>query len=165
MSIQPRANGVSRPAAKVPLPQVPLPPQQVINQVVKAARISIAQGREEMKLTLKPEELGWLKVKIAVDGQKVTARITVEREGVREILESNVKQLWQALQNQNLRISQIAIELHNDGSRQARESRDEGSRRSQGDARRETVNLEAETEMIPLIESEVGGHGIIDLRV
>jgi flagellar hook-length control protein FliK len=105
-----------------------LPTERVINQVVRAASISVNQGREEIKLLLKPESLGWLKVKVSVEGQSVTARITVENEGVRDLLNANIKDLQQALNNQNLKVNQVVIELNSDAERQTRESADDGSK-------------------------------------
>jgi flagellar hook-length control protein FliK len=125
----PAARAAESPArpAETEAPRLPLPPERVVNQVIRAARLSIGEGREEIKLLLKPESLGWIKMKVTVEGQNVTARITVEHEGVRDLLEGNVRQLQQALNNQNLKVGQIIIELSGDAERQARESADNGS--------------------------------------
>ena len=86
-------------------------PSQVISQLIRAAKISMQNGREEMKILLKPEQLGWLKVKITVEGGRVTAHFGAENEFVRGVLEGNISQLQQALQNNNLRVNQIQIDV------------------------------------------------------
>jgi flagellar hook-length control protein FliK len=75
-------------------------------------------GKEEMKILLKPEQLGWLKVKISVEGQRVVAHFSAENEFVRSLLESNMNQLQQALQNQNLKVTQISIDVADQNSGQ-----------------------------------------------
>lgn len=86
-------------------------PSQVISQLIRAAKISMQNGREEMKILLKPEQLGWLKVKITVEGNRVTAHFGAENEYVRGLLEGNISQLQQALQNNNMKINQIQIDV------------------------------------------------------
>jgi flagellar hook-length control protein FliK len=119
-------------AAKAAAPQ-PMPQenaQKIIQQVVRAARFGVREGRDEAKLLLRPESLGWLKIRIAVEGQRVSARISVENEGVKQLLENNINSLQQALQNQNLRVSQIVVEVMGEAERQNKESHG-GSRQEQ----------------------------------
>jgi flagellar hook-length control protein FliK len=84
---------------------------EIIKQIVRSAKMNLQNGKQEMKLMLKPEHLGWLKVKMNVDGQKVTAVITAESEQVKGVLEKNIVQLQTSLQNSNLRVNQIVVEV------------------------------------------------------
>jgi flagellar hook-length control protein FliK len=154
-------------AAKAPPTQQAVPAARVMQSVIRAARIVVGHGREEIKMLLKPDSLGWLKVKISVEDQKITARFTVEHEGVRELLESNVRQLQQSLQNSNLKVSQVVIELQGGGEadKQAQESADgkhQGSQQA-GSAAPEEVS---ETEHIQLEpEEEPEKLCLVDVRV
>ena len=142
----------------------PAQADKLLRQVVKATKITISRGREEMRMLLKPERLGWLKVRIAVEGQKVTARLVVENQGVRDLLESNVRNLHQALQSQNLKVSQIVVDLQGDGGSQLRES--DGGSGSKADSDRspatEDTAPDAETGWP---DAEETGDSLVDLRV
>ena len=146
--------------------QQPVPAERVIRQVVQAARISVTQGREEIKLVLKPDSLGTLRIKITVQGQQVTAHITAENEGVRDALETNVRQLQQALENQNLRVNQIVVSLQGDG--QAQQQADQSGRQGHGGVQQENRLAEEETELVAS-DAEQGGEtksvSQVDLRV
>ena len=146
--------------------QQPVPAERVIRQVVQAARISISQGREEIKLVLKPDSLGTLRVKITVEGERVTAHITAENENVRSALESNVRQLQQALESQNLRVNQIVVSLQGDG--QAQQQADQSGQQGHGGVQQGNQLAEEETELVAS-DAEQGGEtervSQVDLRV
>lgn len=111
----------------------PAPPAQVLSQIIRAAKVSLQAGKEEMKMLLKPEDLGWLKVKINIEGQKVTAHFSAENEFVRGLLENNISHLQQALQGQNLKVSQIVIDVNTQMQQDAGAAKDQqhGSRQKQ----------------------------------
>lgn len=87
-------------------------PAKIISQIVKAAKVTVNSGTQEMKLLLKPEELGWLKVKITMAEGKMTAHFGVENEAVKGLLENNLSQLQQALNGQNLKVNDINISVN-----------------------------------------------------
>ncbi|HUX06974.1 MAG TPA: flagellar hook-length control protein FliK [Acidobacteriota bacterium] len=157
------AESAARTAEAAPARQ-PMPAERVINQVIRAARISVDQGRGEIKMLLKPESLGWLKIKISVADQNVTARITVEHEGVRELLEGNIKQLQQALSQQNLKVTQIVVELNSDAEKQAPQS-GPGDGRAKG-SKISIAGEGAEAELaLAQPAEEALKRGTVDLRV
>lgn len=84
---------------------------EIIKQIVRSARLAAQNGKQEMKLLLKPEHLGWLKVRMSVEGQKVTAHITTESEDVKNMVEKNIGQLQNSFQSGNLRVNQIVVEV------------------------------------------------------
>jgi len=159
-----RAAQAARPAQA----QLPLPAERVMNQVVRAARISISNGREEIKLLLKPDSLGWLKIKISIEGHSVTARITVEHEGVRDLIESNVRQLQQALQNQNLRVNQIVVQLQADSDPDHHAQQPGGGGNGAGGSNEALTDLEdgVEQEETPdPCGGDIGEGSQVDVRV
>lgn len=152
-----------RPERPAPLQQQIQQPQRVLNQVVRAAQFGLKEGRDEVKLLLKPQNLGWVKVKIAVEGQKVMARILVEREGVRDLLEHNLHSLNQALQNQNLKVSNIVIELLGENEQQAKES-NEGKKQNQNQPKEEEITLPDEaSESAPAPAEGMAEVALVDL--
>jgi len=71
---------------------------QVIGQVVRQARMMAAQGRTEVRVRLRPPELGAVRVELTSDqNNMVEARITAERDEVRQLIERNLPQLRQSL--------------------------------------------------------------------
>ncbi len=142
----------------------PAQAEKVLRQVVKATKITISRGREEVRMLLKPERLGWLRVRIAVEGQKVTARIVVENEGMRDLLESNVRNLHQALQNQNLKVSQIVVDLQGDGGSQLRESGGGNGSEADPDRSSATEDTAPDAEAGWPDADETGDY-LVDLRV
>jgi len=85
---------------------------EIVKQIVRSARLMTkGDGTQELKLILKPESLGWLKMNVSMQGQKMTALITAENDSVRTMLEQNIHQLQTSLQNQNIRVHQIVIQV------------------------------------------------------
>ncbi|HYH02620.1 MAG TPA: flagellar hook-length control protein FliK [Bacillota bacterium] len=83
--------------------------QEVFSQLVEQAKLMVNQGQSEMELSLKPEHLGKLKLKIAVDQQVVTAQFTVESEQVKQIIETNLVQLRKLLQDTGAQVENLTI--------------------------------------------------------
>lgn len=84
---------------------------EIIQKLVRSAKMNLQNGKQEINMLLKPEELGWLKVKMNIQGQKVTAVITAENEEVKQMLERNIGQLQTSLQSNHLRINQVVVEV------------------------------------------------------
>jgi flagellar hook-length control protein FliK len=62
-----------------------------------------------MELSLKPDHLGKLKMKIAVEHQVVTAQFTVESEQVKHIIETNLVQLRKSLQEAGVQVENLTV--------------------------------------------------------
>lgn len=120
-------------------------PSQIINQVVKAAKVSVNSGTQEMKLLLKPEELGWLKVKITMADGKMTAHFGVENEAVKSLLEGNLNQLQQALNGQNLKVAQITIDVNVQSNPESGLHKGDNGK---GNSRRNFMNSDADDEAL-----------------
>ena len=141
-------------------------PSQIINQVIKAAKISIKGGKEEIKLLLKPQDLGWLKVKISVEGQRVTAHIGAENEHVRSLIENNLTQLQQALQSQNMKVSQIHVDVNTQQGNNLANAKEnsQGQNKSNTNQSLEYDKELADEIMMPL-ETAVMELSAVDVRV
>jgi flagellar hook-length control protein FliK len=128
--------------AKAPLPTTP---SKLIDQVVKFAKLSMVNGKEEIKMILKPGDLGWMKVRLAVNGNKVTAQITVENEQVKTMLESNLSQLQNTLQSQNLKINNVVITVNDlqNQDQNANHNGDKANNKGKNQQREEEAAAEA----------------------
>lgn len=107
----------------------PVEVKEVIDQIVKKAELLIKQNASEIKINLKPEFLGKMTIKIAVEEGIVTARFLTENLQVKHLLESNLNTLRQSLESQGIRVekTEVNVQLNNggmfDGSENGRESR------------------------------------------
>lgn len=83
----------------------------VLDQVVKKVEIDLKSGQTEMRMQLKPENLGEVQMKVVVEDGKLNAHFLTSTTTAKEALEANVQQLKQSLQEQGVRVEKIAVLL------------------------------------------------------
>lgn len=84
-------------------------PHDVINQIVEHARLIKSPEASEMVIKLKPEHLGELTLKVAVDQGVVSATFHTNNNEVRGIIESSVQQLRQDMNQQGLKVEYVGV--------------------------------------------------------
>lgn len=93
----------------------PTPPQSlpddnnVVAQIVDHARIVKGSEMSEMVIKLKPEHLGELTLKIAVDNGVVSASFHTNNSEVRGIIEASVQQLRHEMTQQGLKVEYVGV--------------------------------------------------------
>jgi hypothetical protein len=87
---------------------------QTLNQIVHKAVLSIKDKLNEVKIDLKPEFLGHIRMQIITENQQVAVKIAAELPFVRSMLESNLSQLKADLQAQGLEIDELEVSVAND---------------------------------------------------
>jgi flagellar hook-length control protein FliK len=70
-------------------------------------------GLSEAKITLIPEHLGQLQVKIAMQNGQLTAQLMAETTVARDLLENQLPQLRAALQSQGIQVEKLEVTYHN----------------------------------------------------
>ncbi len=80
-------------------------------QIVENAKLMLAGSHSEMEINLKPEHLGKLQLKIAVENQVVTARFVAESQQVKGIIETNLNQLRDHLRESGLQIENVTVSV------------------------------------------------------
>ncbi len=80
-------------------------PAQLARQVMH----SHAQNISELRLQLKPEELGSIDLKLRVDGDRVHVAMVTGQSGVRELLEAQLPQLRQMLEQGGLQLGDVDV--------------------------------------------------------
>jgi len=71
--------------------------EEVNSQIVKQAGIVVkANGSGEIKLVMRPEQLGKVRIQLSLNDNHIAGRIIVENNIVREIFESNLENLYKA---------------------------------------------------------------------
>lgn len=121
---------------------IPIQPEEIIDQVIQKIDFKVAENHSEIKMQLKPENLGQLSLKIEIERGIVTAKFMVESQQVKEIVESNFNQLQNTLEKQGLQVQQMSVSVGQENAEQQRQAlqqqankvRKVGKLNSEGDA-------------------------------
>jgi flagellar hook-length control protein FliK len=90
----------------------------VMNQVTDKLQSAVKNGVNEIRLLLKPESLGEMRVKLTVDGDVVMGKIYVESQQVKHILESNMQTLKDSFAQHNLQVGTFEVNVGGDSWKQ-----------------------------------------------
>jgi flagellar hook-length control protein FliK len=109
-------NTVSKESAvfKSDIPQVNK--ENIIEQVAEKIKILVNdgnEGKQEVRIKLKPEILGELVLKVEVEKGVVIARAVVDNFRTKELLEMNINQLQEGLKEQGLDIKTFSVYVGN----------------------------------------------------
>jgi len=86
----------------------------VFDQIVQRAAVHVKNDQGEMRIDLKPEFLGHVRLQIVTENQQVTVRILTELPMARDMIESNIQQLKSDLQQQGLRVERVEVAVADD---------------------------------------------------
>ena len=105
----------------------PVEVKEVIDQIVKKAELVLKQNVSEIRINLKPEFLGKMTIRIAVEQGLVTARFITENLQVKHLLESNLNTLRQSLESQGIKVerTEVNVQLNNGGMFDGSETKQE----------------------------------------
>jgi hypothetical protein len=87
---------------------------QTLNQIVQKAVLSIHNGQHEVRIDLKPDFLGHIRMQIVSEGQQVAIKIVAEFPFVKDMLENNLHQLKAELQTRGLNIDELEVSVAHD---------------------------------------------------
>jgi flagellar hook-length control protein FliK len=93
--------------------------ESVMTQVTEKLNAAVKNGITEMRIMLRPESLGEMHLKIRLEGDVVMAKIYVENQQVKHIVESNLVMLKDALAQHNLQAGTFSVDVNsgNNGMR------------------------------------------------
>lgn len=102
--------------AKAALNQQPsaIDPRNVIDQVLQKVELLIRDGKSEINMQLSPENLGKLSIKVSVEQGTVTAKVYAETLQVKEIIETNLNVLKDALSEKGISVSSLEVQVGQD---------------------------------------------------
>ncbi|MBF0201412.1 MAG: flagellar hook-length control protein FliK [Desulfamplus sp.] len=114
-------------------------PSYVTNQVGKSIVRAFNRGESEIRLQLKPVELGRLFMTIDTHGDTMKVSIVTENQAARELLSAHANDLKAALASNGINIEKFTVEMGNDFSQSMANSKEQfngsdssGSRRGRG---------------------------------
>jgi flagellar hook-length control protein FliK len=87
-----------------------------MNQVMTHMRANAGEQFAELKITLRPESLGDVTLRVVTQNGIVSAQFVAESQRVKEVLESNFNQLRDVLQQQGIRVSELSVSVGQDES-------------------------------------------------
>ncbi|WP_371371257.1 flagellar hook-length control protein FliK [Sporomusa aerivorans] len=82
---------------------------QIADQIIEQTKVITKQQNTEMVIRLKPEHLGELTLKVAVENGVVSASFHSNNAEVRNIIESSLPQLKQELSNTGLKVDNVSV--------------------------------------------------------
>lgn len=83
----------------------------VVAQMIEKIKVDVKPNISEVRISLRPEALGEISLKIATENGIVTAQFVAENEKVKQIIESNFNQLKQALNEQGIVVSELSVSV------------------------------------------------------
>ncbi|MBL0701012.1 MAG: flagellar hook-length control protein FliK, partial [Desulfosarcina sp.] len=90
---------------------------EVVSQIIDKAALTLRKGQNEMRISLKPDSLGRLNLKIVTDNHHVMVKIMADNPYVKELIEHNLHHLKAELGSQGLQIDKFDVFVADDSYR------------------------------------------------
>jgi hypothetical protein len=92
----------------------PVNTADVMNQIVSSVRAQAGENFTELRIILRPENLGDVTLRVMTQNGIVTAQFVAENQRVKEALESNFNLLRNALEEQGIELSELTVSVRQD---------------------------------------------------
>lgn len=99
-----------------------------VNELVSRAKVLAEKGGGEVKVILKPEGLGEVNVKVALEDGKLNVEMLTESQHAKKLIEKGLVDLKSSLHSQNLDVQNIKVDLSNDLAESFREQQRDAER-------------------------------------
>jgi flagellar hook-length control protein FliK len=93
--------------------------EQILRQVSNGLAEAAKEGAREITLLLRPESLGKVQITISMENDIVAAKLTVESQQVKQIIESNFDALRNALADHDLSAGSLDVNVSTGGDKEA----------------------------------------------
>lgn len=90
--------------------------KDIINQIEGKIKVDIKGAVSEIKMLLKPENLGEVTLKVLTENGIVTAKFLADNQKVKEIIEANLNVLKESLSQQGIDVSELSVSVGQDDS-------------------------------------------------
>jgi len=110
--------------------------QEIVDQLAdRVATLRSTGGRAELRMALRPPELGRLTISLVMEGNTLHARLDVQNEAARQSLQSMLPDIRNAMQQSGLDLGQLSVDIRREGQQNALSSPESGTGERQGHAR------------------------------
>ncbi len=89
--------------------------QDMLTTIVERAKLTIADGKTDMIMSLRPENLGNVRMKMTVEGDSLIAKIFVDSSEVKDIFTKNLDTIISSLKELNVNIEGFDVSLSQNG--------------------------------------------------
>ncbi len=117
--LEARLNAAPRPGQPVATER-PAPAPELVSQVAQQVERAIVgglrRGEEQLKLRLKPPELGELRLELALRGENLKVVMVAETAAARDSLQAALPELRGSLADQGLRLEQFSVFVRHEGA-------------------------------------------------
>jgi flagellar hook-length control protein FliK len=124
-------------ASTIPLRENRVSQTEIVEQIMEKSVADIKSGRSEIRIDLKPENLGHIRLHVMTEQQHVSVKILAENAQVKEMIESQVSYIKNELQNQGINVNNVKVDFLTSGGSDFAYSQNESSAFRQ--ARQESV--------------------------
>jgi flagellar hook-length control protein FliK len=100
---------------------------EVLQQIVEKTTTDFKSGRSEIRIDLKPESLGHLRLHVTTEHQQVSVKILAENSLVKEMIENQSSLIKNELQNQGINVNSVKVDILMSGGSDFASSQNEGS--------------------------------------
>ncbi|MFW5785010.1 MAG: flagellar hook-length control protein FliK [Chitinispirillaceae bacterium] len=92
--------------------------EAIVRQISEKMQSAVRSGVHELRIQLRPESLGEVRLSIRMESDVVFARIQVENQQVKQIVEAHLQSLKDALEEQNIHAGSFSVDVggNRDGS-------------------------------------------------
>lgn len=84
---------------------------EFIEQLAEKAVVTLGNGKSALEIEVKPNHLGKLLLKVAVEDGNLTGRIYTDNRDVRDFLQRNLDDLWSTLKDQGLVFTSLDVNV------------------------------------------------------
>ncbi|KNY28378.1 flagellar hook-length control protein FliK [Pseudobacteroides cellulosolvens] len=109
------------------LKEQPVSKREILTQIIDKAKVVFNGDKSEMVLSMRPESLGKLSMKIVTENGIITAKFVAESQQVKEVLESNMQLLKDTLEKQGFSIQGFSVSVDSNPSREFNGHRENGN--------------------------------------
>lgn len=92
------------------IPQKPVDPQNILKQVNDKIKAELKQDNKELTISLKPDKLGKVDIKLVNQNGVLTAQINTENQQIKDIINKGIEALRQNLTEQGLNVGKILVQ-------------------------------------------------------
>lgn len=88
--------------------------RDVVNQITERIKFDVKGAVSEIRMLLKPENLGEISLKVLTENGIVTAQLLADNQKIKEIIEANLNELKEALSEQGINVSELSVSVGQD---------------------------------------------------
>lgn len=102
--------------------------QENMRELMRQSQLVLKQGGGEIKMDLKPEGMGQVRLKISVDDGQVNVQMLTESDAAKRLLEKGLNELRADLTAQNLKVESMKVDIGREMQRHMDQQADEQAR-------------------------------------